>query len=107
MQKSSKKKTKPRRKRFVVEVALGPLEPSYGMFTAGTWYLLDDFGGFVISGVNVPDSEVMSAADERALDRLAENVMDVWEEMHPGRRWTFHVATVVRDRETGELRRKP
>jgi hypothetical protein len=107
VQKSSKKKAKPRRKRFVVEATLGPLEVAKGMFTPGTWYVIDDFGGWALAETRVPSDDVMSAADERALDKLAENVMDVWEEMHPGRRWAFHVSTVVRERQTGELRRKP
>jgi len=77
------------------------------MFTPGVWYLIDDCGGWVLSGLSVLDNEAMAAANERALDRQAGNVMDVWEEMHPGRRWAFHVSTVVRDRETGGLRRKP
>jgi hypothetical protein len=109
VRKPSKKKPKPRRKRFVVEATLGPLETEIiaGMFRPGEWYLIDEAGGWVVSELGLHEVAVLYAADERELDRIAENAMDVWEETRPGHRWAFHVSGVVRDRQTGELRRKP
>lgn len=107
--KSNDKKTVVRRKRFIVEATLGPLETEIvtGMFHPGAWYIIDDGGGWGTSTMAVAAVDVMRASTERELDKLAGNVMDVWEETRPGHRWAFHVSTVVRDRQTGELRRKP
>ena len=104
-----KKTTKSRSKRFVVEATLGPLETEIvtGMFRPGVWYRIDEGGGWGTSTVAISAGDVMRASTERELDKLAGNVMDAWEETRPGHRWAFHVSTVVRDRQTGGLRRKP
>lgn len=110
MQKKSQSKRKtpstpPRAKRFVVDVTPGPFAPGTAFLRPGVWYSTDG-ASWSVATEEVHATDVLRARDERQLDALASTVMDEWEAQYEGS-WAFCVSAVVRDRETGELRRKP